>query len=394
MKILDIKNNINSRLYIFSYCLLMVISAIYTYSEFNSVNMVAKPEFVSIIWYLGLFTFICIQGFLALQNSLNENFKFKKIMYLLLIFSTLIIILVHVKILTLTMILLFLLILNANFVDYDVFIKYDFMLRIYIFIVLIVVYLCGLFPVAYNAQAVRRGDVVRSSLGFNHPNTFGAYYLYILIALILCVNSRTNISNMRLWKKISLFVFILLSSIYVEVILANSRSAEIALLIIIPLLLVYMIYNFNAPKIWIGFAIVVLTLIIAISLSYYYSASNEIMYKLNVLSSNRLFLQNTALHQYGFGLLGNSMFTQGKPFWIDNQYVFNLLCIGLSGSIVYLWLLFMSFLNAFKGNNYLLYVILIAIVIKSAFESTAVDYYAFLPFIYSFKYFRISKDNR
>lgn len=387
MRILNPRNITNNGLYIFSYCLLMFIASIYTYSEFNSVNMVSKPHYITIVWYFSLLLFLSIQVFLAFRNISISNNRNKNYFYLFIIFSTLLIVFFHLKIMTLTMILLFLLVCNSNIINFDLFLKYDLITRFISFLVIVLMFFLNMFPVANSTQTIRRGDVIRNSLGFNHPNTLGGYFLIMLFVFLLYVNSKTDISLLSVGKKISLFIFVLLTSVYFEVILANSRSSEIAMIIIIPALCAYMIYKFKVPKQWIGMAILIVTMVIAIFLSYFYDPSNDIISKMNVISSNRLFLQHTALHQYGFGLLGNPLFTQGKPFWIDNQYVFNLLCIGILGSAIYLIFMYVVFKNSFKGNNYLLFVILISIVIKSAFESTATDYYSFLPFIYSFKYF-------
>ncbi|MCT6850826.1 MAG: oligosaccharide repeat unit polymerase [Staphylococcus epidermidis] len=372
-----------SKIYIISYCILMFTAAFNSYSEFNSLNPVGKPIFISILWAIGVFLFLAFQTPLIIYNFKN---KYKIYLFVLLIFSLLLLAL-KIKFITFSVFCLCLLIINSEYLDFKSFMKYDLIIRVVSLGSILLMFYFNLFPSAYTPLTLSHGNMIRSTLGFNHPNTLGGYYIYILISLILFIHSRTNISLLNVYQKVSLFLFVFLSGFYVEFILSGSRSGEITLLIIVPFLLLYMIRKWNVPQILIGYISLFVIFFVSILLPYFFSSNNQTMLKLNNILSNRLLLQSSALHEYSIGLKGNSHFVQGKPFYIDNQYLFNLLAVGLIGSIIMFVIIIYSMKYAKEANDFILFFILIAVLVKAMVESTEFDYYALVPFIYSFKYF-------
>lgn len=372
-----------SKMYVFSYCILMVVAALNSYSEFNSLNFIGKPAQISLIWDVGIVIFLVLQSILTIYNCKTKE---KLYLFIFLLF-TLLFLALKIKIITFSVFCLFLLIINSDLLDFKYFMKYDLIIRIFTLLSIIMMFFLGLFPAAYKPLTLSHGNVIRSTLGFNHPNTLGGYYIYLLIALILFIHSRKNIHLLGSYQKIFMFLFVALSGYYVEFVLSDSRSGEITLIVILPFLLLYMINRFNVPLLITGYMSFITIMVIFIALPYFFSFNNSFMVTLNKLLSNRLLLQNEALHSFSINLWGNSLFVQGKPFYIDNQYVFNLLAVGLIGSLLLLFIVFSSIKNAKRGNDFILFFIIIAVAIRATVESTEFDYYALLPFLYSFKYF-------
>lgn len=304
--------SIDSNIYLLSYCLLMVAALFNSYSVFNSVNGIPRPTFVTTGWHIGLGLFLIMQFFLTLKNCMYERNKYRDSILLFLIFCVALMIGFHIKIITSFILLIFILILNSNLLNYDRFVKIDLLLKISSLLLIMLMFFLRLFPAEYSASILKHGDVVRSSLGFNHPNTLGGFYLYLLISLLLYIDSRVNISNLTWVNKVILFAFTSISGIYVEFTLTNSRSSELALVIILLLLLIYMIRDIRVPKPYVGLILLLIVSFIAIGLSFFYNTGSEFMNKLNDLSSNRLLLQHAAIHQYGFGFFGNTSFQQDR----------------------------------------------------------------------------------
>lgn len=377
--------NFTSKIYIFSYFCLLFFSIFYSYSEFSSLNGVPEPSIVSNGYVFGIGIFVILQLMLLIINLFMEGNRYRECLFLFNVFSIIMLFLFHSKISSVAIILLLTLIVNSNLVDFKQIIKIDFFIKFFSFALILLMFLLNLFPSEYNPDVLKHGDIVRSTLGFNHPNTLAGFYLFFLISLLLYVNSRIDVNHLSRLRKIFLFSFIAISGIYIEFIITDSRSSEIAISIIILLLFVYMVGKINVPKSFIGLIFLLVICFTAIVLSLYYNLGNNFMYQLNVLSSNRLALQHMALQEYGIKIFGNAAFVQGHPLWIDNQYVFDLVKTGIIGSLFYLWLFYELFRSAFKNNDFVLFLIAVAIVVKSMFESTSFECYAFVLFIYSFK---------
>jgi hypothetical protein len=369
--------------YMLSYVILMFSSLIGIYSAYdNIVTGSVSTAFASFTWNVGFPLFIFLQIILSVINFTNIR---KIVLFFCFFLLFIVSIFFKLRVVTLATLGLFLLVYNSNFLNFYKILKIDLWIRIISIVSLSTMYFIGFFPSEDNVL-VLRGSVLRLSMGFNHPNVFGSYYLYLIISLLLYVNSVIDINYLSVYKKAILFLFVLFSGGYVEFILADSRSSQIALIIIILGLFIYLFYKFNAPSAFYGLLVACIMLILTYYFVSSYNELNPFMRNLNDLLSNRLYLQHDALKLYGVGFVGNQSFAQGMPFWIDDQYLFNLFAVGVIGSIIYFVFIMDSFINARKGNDFILFVIILSIVIKTAVESNAIDFYAFIPFIYSFKY--------
>ncbi|GAA6113579.1 hypothetical protein AP1H75_12460 [Apilactobacillus apinorum] len=371
---------LKQKIYLFSYTVLMIAAVLYVYSAFNSVNLVSKPFFIQIVWNTSVLFFIFSQMFLFFFYNSGH----KRILSLLLICILLFFAIVFGKSLNLMIICLILLILNSNSVNFTIFIKFDFFIRLISLITLVLMFVFNIIPSVYNVY-VLRGQELRSSFGFNHPNTFGGYYLYLLISLLFYIS--INVDNNKKYKSFNkyIYLFIFLSGFFIEFIYADSRSAQVAFVLILILLIPLSIkHDITPPKPIFGFLFFALIYCISLLFVFLYNPNSDFFYNLNLLTSNRLYLQNQAFNIYGFGIFNTSDFTQGRPIWVDNQYAFNLISMGLIGSAIYIYIYFKSIFNSYRIKSYLIYIVLIAIIVKGCFESTIIDYYAMMPIVASF----------
>ncbi|WP_220729228.1 hypothetical protein [Apilactobacillus zhangqiuensis] len=358
----------------------MATSMLYMYSEFNSVDQLPEPGYVKIIWWMGIAIFIVLQATLLLLN-INNRLK----MSCLIILSGLFLLdMIGFKSINLQIICLSFLIMNSESISFKKFIKVDFITRIVCIATILIMFFGGIFPSQYDVY-VPRGDTIRSSLGFNHPNSFGGYCLYILISFLLFFYSTGRLK--RLNKLINLFWFLVMfiAGFFIEFVYADSRSSQVAF-IIIALLIIPLVFNKNIKsfKPLLGIFTLLIVTLTSIMIVFFYNEFSTFFVKLNDLTSNRLFLQNEAFRMFGFSFFNVSDFAQGNPIWVDNQYVYDLISTGIIGSLIYTYIYAKSFINTHKANCYILYIILIALIFKGSFESTLIDYYALLPIICSF----------
>lgn len=367
----------------------MVSSLFGVYSEFNT-SSIPMPTFVKLIWYLGVAFFLLLQFSLLLINSIKINKYVTPIAILLYLLCCLTI--AGFPVIKLRMFIVILLALNINLIDIRKLIKVDFFSKLIGLLILFSMYVLNFFPSKYvNSYNFTRDDGThRSTWGFNHPNTLGEFYLYFLISAILILNMRDNLSFK---KNVIYSTLIFISGGYIELFVTDSRSSQVALIIIFIGWIVSVIKKVNCPKPVYGIFSLFFMIILSIVLDFRIMLNIKIFDEINHLFSNRLVLQNQALMKYGVHIFGNKSFKLGQPFWIDNQYIYNLLAIGIIGSLIFVLIFYIAFKNVYQKNSFILYVILISIVVKAMFESTVLEYCALLPIIYSFVGVELDKNS-
>lgn len=377
---MDTIDIIKQRLYLFSYIVLMATSMLYMYSEFNSVDQLPEPGYVKMIWWAGIAIFIVLQATLLLLNINNRL----KMSCLIILAGLFLLDMIGFKSINFQIICLSFLIMNSESVSFKKFIKVDFVTRLVCIASVLIMFFCGIFPSQYDVY-VPRGDTIRSSLGFNHPNSFGGYCLYILISFLLFFYSTGRLQNLKKISNLFWFLLMFITGFFIEFIYADSRSSQVAFILMV-LLIIPLVFNKNIKsfKPFLGIFILLIMTLTSVMVVFYYNQFSTFFVKLNDLTSNRLFLQNEAFKVFGFNLFNVSDFAQGNPIWVDNQYVYNLISTGIIGSLIYTYIYAKSFVNAHKANCYILYIVLIALIFKGSFESTLIDYYALLPIICSF----------
>ncbi|WKN29115.1 hypothetical protein MUB42_01455 [Apilactobacillus kunkeei] len=358
----------------------MATSMLYMYSEFNSVDGIPEPGYVKLIWLIGISVFVVSQATLLLLN-VNDRQKMSCLIILTGLFALDVI---GFKSINFPIICLSFLIMNSESISFKKFIKVDFITRVVCIATVLIMFFCGIFPSQYDVY-VPRGNTIRSSLGFNHPNAFGGYCLYILISFLLFFYSTGRLKNLKKISNLLWVLFMFVAGFFIEFIYADSRSSQVAF-ILMALLIVPLIINknINSFKPLLGIFLLLIVTLTSIMVVFFYNQFSTLFVKLNTLTSNRLFLQNEAFRMFGFNLFNVSDFAQGRPLWVDNQYVYDLISTGIIGSLIYTYIYAKSFVNAHKANCYILYIILIALIFKGSFESTLIDYYALLPIICSF----------
>ncbi|MCK8611892.1 hypothetical protein LNP10_05185 [Apilactobacillus nanyangensis] len=375
-----------SKLYLISYLFLMFGSLFGVYSEFNSNNVYPLPMYIKMIWVIALGIFFLIQMYVSIGNIIFIESRLRYIFFALFLLSALT--LINLPIIKLRTLVLIILILNSNVLQWDKFVRIDLVSRLSGLFILAVMYIFNLFPQKYaNANNFTRPDgTLRSAWGFNHPNALGSYYLGIIITLIILINSKFIIKKLSTKFKLISTAFIFLTGAYVEFYVTDSRSAQVALLIIFIGWTIKLFKEISSPKpIW-GVVLMIVLNDISLVMGYKILLSTDLFLKINQLFSNRLVLQNQALMQYKINFFGNNMFKVGQPYWVDNEYIYNFIALGIFGALLFSYIFWKALVNTYKGNDFMLYVILISILCKAMFESTTFEYCSLFPIVFAFKY--------
>lgn len=375
-----------SNIYLLSYIILMISSLLGVYSEYNTNSVLPLPSYIKVIWIVGLLIFFILQFYLLVVNTLEINnylFYFVLTLFILCFFTV-----IGLPVIKLRMFTLIVLVMNCNLVNFHRLIRFDFITRVLSILLMVIMYVFKLFPsyIMNSYNFTRPDGTLRAAWGFNHPNALGSYYLGIIISAILLINIKKNMFYLSKKMKILLTLVIFISGYYVEFNITDSRSAQIALFIIYVGWIINIIRDIKCIKAFYGMLIIFLVNIFSIALAFKLFITTNLFFKLNSLFSNRLVLQNNAINDYKINIFGNHLFKVGQPYWIDNQYIYNLLALGIIGSLIFIYIFWEAFKYSYVGNDFILYSILVAIVIKAIFESTTFEYCSLLPILYAFKY--------
>jgi len=224
---------------------------------------------------------------------------------------------------------LFLLIVAFRGIDPGEFIKFDLTLKLIILAVVLSLYFAGL---TENFYIIEEGRRKRSSMGFFHPNYFGALLLSICMSIYYLKFYRLNIVYYALFTA----AFLAIRN------LANSRTSLYA---IIMLCAIHILHLLSSGKLLANRAIrflfynsfIILTFA-SILLSFLYKAGNQYVVNLDKMFTGRIELMSRFLDFYGVSLFSTEIveinwvtaIETGRHYWVlDNGYMMLLLRFGL-----------------------------------------------------------------
>lgn len=204
-----------------------------------------------------------------------------------------------------------------------------------------------------NITLIRLG-VVRYSLGFSHPNSFG---MYVILAC-------TSISVLAFGKTPLFQSIFLICAAFLITIVSDSRST--AILAIFQVLLLFVFYKVEDKRlrriISMGYVVAVVFIIF---ISFYfmvnYNPARPLDSVLNGLLSGRLRLAHGYFQMKGLSLFGTTFFDSpviywenGKPydFVVDNAYCHLILRYGIIPAALFLIGLFSLLIKLIRQNRW------------------------------------------
>ena len=230
------------------------------------------------------------------------------------------------------------------------------------------IHLIGVFPdmISY------RGDIIRHSLGFRHPNTLGAFIFLICFEILL-----VNWNNLRFKH-----YFISISLLFLNNYINNSRSSLLTGIVIICFIFLIKTFpsflnNSIVKKILLISPFIIISIILLIVTKEKIGPLN--FDKLNLLSSGRISLYKSIYNYYGVDIFGQQLPTLSKEFAeryflqyhiLDNVYLtllinYGIVAISLSGIII-----FSILSKAIKDKKYIFLVVVVCYLIFGITENT------------------------
>ena len=184
-----------------------------------------------------------------------------------------------------------------------------------------------------------RGSIIRHSLGLVHPNSFGMWYMLIVIYFI-----QYKQDALKTWHLI-----LLLSPLPVVFLLTNSRAS--LLLSLLALLLAFAEQHLHLSKhkflMRCLLALVLCIAVLWLILVLIYDSKISALALLNKLTSGRLWLSHQAILDYPPTLFGNNI---SFPYYVDPLYTYTLVIYGFFGLGLFLAVFYVSAFRAYKKH--------------------------------------------
>lgn len=253
----------------------------------------------------------------------------------------------------------FLVMLCASNIPFERLVKYDFMIKLILLISLLSLYFLGF----TDSFVVMRGDLIRKSFGFYHPNTFAMYLTLIYFDYIYLKKSNMKYRHILLGIT---FVFIILK-------FSDSRTAVLCLSLFIFLLI--------GKKVWIQimksrvcYLLIknsfLIGTIVTIVLTTMYLNHDLFARRLNQLFSYRLYLQGLYLSEYDIRFLGNHI---TYITTLDSAYLRLILNFGVAVSLLIDYIYRNIIKKSYQNKDYILCVIFLIFMIYGFMENLMFD---------------------
>lgn len=339
--------------------------------------IVKKQQIVAILFYIAYFFILLSDMFVKVKSISNFLSYFdyfsililifvfimqsKKYSYKSLIFTVFLIgISIWSSIISKdkTILKLVLLLINFKDIDFDKFIKKDFIFKSILIIAVIILYYLGM----TNNVMVYREGIFRNAFGFSHPNLFAAYLMILCFDLFYINRNKSFKIPIIFSILISFFIYKYVDSRTTLIIILLAIFLIVTRKIIIEKVCNNKIISFIFKNLFLIF------LIVSIFSAYKYDASNEMWSAVNKIFSGRLRLNYYFLSNYNINLFGNNVITN-EYLILDNSYINVLLRFGIS-TLFFLDLLFRRAVSkSIEDKNSVLLIIFILLFIYGVSES-------------------------
>lgn len=246
--------------------------------------------------------------------------------------------------------------LNKKF---DEIVKKDLIFKVFVFLAIFMAYCTGN---VRNDYFVRAGEI-RNALGFRHPNSLGFFIMMSYFEFIYLYRNKLRYLTVVI---IGIISFILIS-------IANSRSAEISIIIFIILFTIFYILNKikknkNKKINWTNILIqnlFPLFIIISFIITNMYDDRVKWVHDLDKLFSGRVYIQSLYLKSYKISFLGNAI---DYFMTLDNAYLRCILSLGIIGTLIYLYIYNRVIFWAQKNKDNLLKIIILVLLVYGMME--------------------------
>ena len=340
------KNNIKQYIYFFAFFIKLLI-----------VLCQEIPIIAQINLYLNCFVLLLLFIVFILQI---KEYKLKEILVLSLFIIVFGISAYCSRDTTLLQLLLFMMLYKD--INHSKFFTYSIISKI---IILMFVICLWRFGVINEIVTKRAGSMIRHSWGLPHPNILGLV-LFSICCEIFCLHYK------KIKKSDILFLIV---ALLISVIICNSRSAQIGIIILLICALVLPKIENNSffKKSIVHLPIVLFA--VSLVLMLIYPMNYSWIQKINEFLSGRIFYASNFYKYYGISFFGNLFVRYGDPhgapwfFALDCGYMFLLIKFGILATTLFMYLLIKAIKYSIKTKKYFILIYLIPFLFYGLMEN-------------------------
>lgn len=285
------------------------------------------------MFYVMDISFIC----LTLITLIIQNGKYNTQKFTIMVIALLFLLINYYITKDSTLIKLYLLVITFKDMEVDNFVRYDLILKIILFILVIIFSKVGW---AENIIIDRADGTIRQSLGFSHPNALGAYIMSMCFSYVYLK-----------FNKIKFYDIILICGLLIMInVFTDSRTSTLAMIfLIIFLFLNSIIKNKKMIKKFVPYLPLVFC-ILSFIVTLLYNRS-EFVNSLDIILSRRIMYGNLFLKKYSTSLFGHNIVTVSTlqsrilnvtPQILDNSYLFLFIKYGILIFILFMMISYKS----------------------------------------------------
>lgn len=262
--------------------------------------------------------------------------------------------------------IVFLALIASKDIEFDNIVKISFNVVAILVFIVVVLSIIGLIPNTLSYRYFNGIPVRCHGMGFNHSSTLPTYYYYLFLEYFYLKKEK-----MKSWK---LVLWILGGYLIYQC--CGVRLRFYLIFITAFLLFFESLIQVHLSKMINCFVTICFPIfcILKLGSAYFYDSFNIIMYKLNILLSNRLYLENYALNNYPISIFGNEI-DMGEGtiyvnnefayFYLDSAYIYILIVYGILITFFIMSLYTCGAIKAVKLQNYALMIWFLVVAIDS-----------------------------
>lgn len=263
-----------------------------------------------------------------------------------------------------------LVILSADGIRFKTIIRTDLFIKTFILISVILLYFSGIINTSFTSV---RGEILRNSWGFRHPNTLGLILIIIFLEITYLYGKERNALKIILSIMFAAFIYLV----------PNSRAPLYVIIfyLVISLLKNKVNENFLNKIIFRKNLLFIIFSSISIIMVFSYTTSPVIVNIDNEIMSNRIFYQKLAFDSTGLSLLGENI---PENTILDNSYIYVLLGYGVLIYYFYYSIYKKLFNSVMDDKQMELLIIIVSILLYGVFENSLTNIICNLFVLYPF----------
>lgn len=287
-----------------------------------------------------------------------------------------------------TIFILFLFIINSRSIHLKKFVLFDCKLKTFFLLLIVGLYFLGF---TNNYIMYRDSGIIRSSMGFSHPNIFGAF-----VFSIYCEYLYINHQKLRT-------IFLIFLSLLVTFIISyfsDSRGSYLSVILLCGMVLFYRfpifkVFDNKLVKTAINYSFVIFALF-SVFLSLKYVPTSNFFLKLDSILSGRIKFGNMFLNDYSIKLLGNRLHLVGtyeahltgqRSLILDNSYIKLILQYGVIPFLIFMISYIKTSKIMYNKSDYVFVIIFFIYAIRGLTENILFGLYGNIFLLYLSKTF-------